>query len=195
MAGYDGKSMSNNAVAAYADGEMPKSKWTKGAIINAIAEYLDESDRTTDVKLSKMKKADLFDEFIEWSSWHHTNMFFAETDFYQLNERAVDEIAREKTDEELAQEEAEIKARLAEAQALRAELAAKDAKKAAFKKEHGFAHNSAAALRMLHPECCHEYVSKKGNHIVYINYKNSEHHVAVRDLDRHSIINFSALED
>lgn len=33
--GYSGWSMSKNAVAAYHDGEMPKSKWTKKAILAA----------------------------------------------------------------------------------------------------------------------------------------------------------------
>ena len=33
MAGYDGYRMSNNAVAAYSDGEKPRSKWTKSEII------------------------------------------------------------------------------------------------------------------------------------------------------------------
>lgn len=32
MAGYNGFSMSNNAVAAYEDGEKPLSKWTKADI-------------------------------------------------------------------------------------------------------------------------------------------------------------------
>lgn len=33
MAGYNGFSMSNNAVAAYEDGEKPLSKWTKANIL------------------------------------------------------------------------------------------------------------------------------------------------------------------
>ena len=38
MAGYNGWSMSNNAVAAYEDGEKPLSKWTKADIFDAIKE-------------------------------------------------------------------------------------------------------------------------------------------------------------
>ena len=37
-AGYHGYSMSNNAVAAYDNGEMPLSKWTKSAILNELVE-------------------------------------------------------------------------------------------------------------------------------------------------------------
>lgn len=37
--GYSGWSMSRNAVAAYRDGEMPKSKWTKKAILAALEDY------------------------------------------------------------------------------------------------------------------------------------------------------------
>jgi hypothetical protein len=40
MAGYNGWSMSNNAVDAYENGEMPLSKWNKEAILDAI-EYED----------------------------------------------------------------------------------------------------------------------------------------------------------
>ena len=37
--GYVGVSMSVRAQAAYESGEMPMSKWTRGAIISAIKDY------------------------------------------------------------------------------------------------------------------------------------------------------------
>ena len=40
MAGYYGYSMSNNAVSAYEEGEMPLSKWTKQGVIEYIANDL-----------------------------------------------------------------------------------------------------------------------------------------------------------
>lgn len=40
MAGYHNYSMSNNAVAAYENGEMPLSKWSKKAILAAVAAAL-----------------------------------------------------------------------------------------------------------------------------------------------------------
>jgi len=36
MSGYKGYSMSNNAIAAYNEGEKPKSKWTKTEIVREI---------------------------------------------------------------------------------------------------------------------------------------------------------------
>lgn len=36
MAGYNGWSMSNNAVEAYSNGEKPLSKWTKADIFDTI---------------------------------------------------------------------------------------------------------------------------------------------------------------
>lgn len=42
--GYIGHSMSRRAAEAYEDGEMPKSKWTKKAMVAAIQAYCDEFD-------------------------------------------------------------------------------------------------------------------------------------------------------
>ena len=162
MAGYNGKSMSNNAVAAYENGEMPRSKWTKKAIIAAIDEHLNLYDRTID-GLEKMTKAQLFDTFIEYSSWHHTNMFYAETDFFQLDEEAVDEASRAKTEDELKAEEA---AKRAKEQARREACEARCAKEDAFEAEYGFAHNSYAAVLEFKPEMLiNTRISKKGNKI------------------------------
>ena len=36
MSGYNAWSMSNNAIAAYEDGEKPLSKWTKAEILDTI---------------------------------------------------------------------------------------------------------------------------------------------------------------
>lgn len=88
--GYSGWSMSNNAVQAYQDGEMPKSKWTKAAMIGAIREYCLRFDLLYDEGVIKgLRKDDLFDRFFYRSSWHHTSKFFNVTDFYSLNEDAV----------------------------------------------------------------------------------------------------------
>lgn len=54
--GYFGWSMSRNAVAAYEDGEKPRSKWTKAAILAAVAAYCDEFDLVPDAGLSKLTK-------------------------------------------------------------------------------------------------------------------------------------------
>lgn len=77
--GYIGYSMSRRAAEAYEDGEMPKSKWTKKAMVAAIKDACDELDLEYDPAIEKMKKVELFDTFLYNSSWHHTSKFFNET--------------------------------------------------------------------------------------------------------------------
>lgn len=94
MAGYNGYSMSNNAISAYIYGEMPLSKWTKKAIIEEIEEM-----ELTNFKIDNLKKlnlATLKELVLEWSSWHHTSKFYNRTDFYQINVKALDELTDEK---------------------------------------------------------------------------------------------------
>lgn len=89
--GYIGSSMSARAQEAYEDGEMPKSKWTKVAIVDAIKSFCDEYDLVYDPSIEKMSKADLWDAFIEWKSWHHTSKYANATDFYGIDEEACKE--------------------------------------------------------------------------------------------------------
>lgn len=79
--GYKGFSMSNRAVEAYDDGEMPLSKWSKEKIIIEVVEY----DCFTKEDLKKYTKKVLAKYFLERSSWHHTGKFCNETDFYSIN--------------------------------------------------------------------------------------------------------------
>ena len=55
MAGYNGWSMSNNAVEAYANGEKPLSKWSKADILEAIEEQEVELNCTIE-KLRKFRQ-------------------------------------------------------------------------------------------------------------------------------------------
>ncbi len=103
MAGYNGKSMSNNAVKAYIHGEMPKSKWTKAAMVDAINEYLDTNFLYLNTDILSLKKAELFDNFFTCSSWHHTGKFYNCTDFYELDEQSIDDVSQEEPVEELAE--------------------------------------------------------------------------------------------
>ena len=88
--GYSGWSMSKRAAAAYEDGEMPKSKWTKKAMLAAIAEFFDENDIVlTDeqiANLEKMRKDTMFNRYFHLTSWHHTSKFCNETDFYGIDD-------------------------------------------------------------------------------------------------------------
>ena len=82
MAGYCGKKMSNNAVAAYAAGEKPLSRWTKKEVLEEISTY-------SDCDFSKLTKAEILDNFFAHSSWHHTGMFYNCTDFYSMDYAAI----------------------------------------------------------------------------------------------------------
>lgn len=82
-AGYHGYSMSNNAVAAYDNGEMPLSKWTKSAILNELVEQ--EANPDIIALAKKMTVAQLKDVFLYKSSWHHTSKMYNRTDFYSVN--------------------------------------------------------------------------------------------------------------
>lgn len=97
--GYIGSSMSVRAIEAYNQGEMPKSKWTKSAMLEAIAYAIQENDfEITDeqwVNIQKLNKESIFNNFFEWSSWHHTSKYANETDFYSVNEGALDDVVEE----------------------------------------------------------------------------------------------------
>lgn len=105
--GYIGHSMSRRAAEAYEDGEMPKSKWSKKAMVAAIQSYCDEFDMSFDPDVLKgMRKDEVFERFFHESSWHHTSKFFNETDFYKLDEDAVCGSFRPMTDTEVAERDA-----------------------------------------------------------------------------------------
>lgn len=82
--GYDWNAgMSNNAVAAYENGEMPKSKWTKEAFYDAISSMA--STEVADI-LSKIPASVKKDYFLAKTSWHHTGKYYNRTDFYSLKD-------------------------------------------------------------------------------------------------------------
>lgn len=97
MAGYNGYSMSNNAVEAYNNGEKPLSKWTKSEILEAIK--TDEIELKCSMEMLKkmpvksLKKIALYN-----TSWHHTSSHYNRTDFYSLDSNKLEEL----TDEELS---------------------------------------------------------------------------------------------
>lgn len=84
MAGYDNFSMSNNARAAYADGEKPLSKWTKTEILDAIG---DKSEIAKKLTLDELRC-----ELLMRSSWHHTGKMYNCTDFYEIDEEAAEQL-------------------------------------------------------------------------------------------------------
>jgi hypothetical protein len=110
MAGYYGFSMSNNAVAAYEDGEKPLSKWTKADIIEAIENAIKEEELTLNCSMEKLKKTSvkiLKGLCLSYSSWHHTSNHYNKTDFYSLNLDRIAKLTDERIDNEIAESKAE----------------------------------------------------------------------------------------
>ena len=107
--GYSGYSMSNRAVEAYADGEMPLSKWTKDVIIRTVRRIVREDAIEPKFDISKLQKystAVLRRAFLTYSSWHHTGKFCNATDFYSVSKYYVINV----TDEQLESIKADIRA-------------------------------------------------------------------------------------
>lgn len=91
QSGYVGQSMSERAASAYACGEMPKSKWTKAAMLAAIEEYCSDAGHDfSEHPWEKLTKDELFEFYFYFSSWHHTGKFASETSFYSMSEKAID---------------------------------------------------------------------------------------------------------
>lgn len=101
MAGYNGFSMSNNAVAAYESGEKPLSKWRKVDIIEAIEDAIREEELNLICSMGKLKKTPvkiLKNLCLYQSSWHHTSNHYNKTDFYSLDVSSIAELTDEKID-------------------------------------------------------------------------------------------------
>lgn len=170
--GYCGASMSEGAADAYADGEMPKSRWTKGAILKAVEAVCDELDLAFDDSVSRMTKDELWFEFIEWRSWHHTGKFANETDFYGVSERSVRNRFRDLTEDELAERRA---LRAAEQKAAEETLAAERSRRFALiekrrdeqRAKYGFSLPICVVAAVeANPDLFGERVSKAGNALV-----------------------------
>ena len=173
--GYSGASMSVNARAAYEAGEMPRSKWTKAAILGALRGYCDEMDLLYDPAVESETKAALFDRFIASSSWHHTGAYARETEFFALDESAVVGAFRELGPEEAAERDrirAQAAARVQEAAerdriraqaAARVQEAERHRREAECLFEYRFSCSpySAMAYEAFHPELCDRRVSKR----------------------------------
>lgn len=108
MAGYNGFSMSNNAVAAYEDGEKPLSKWTKTDIFDAINEQEVELKCSIE-KLKKIPVKLLKEVCLTYSSWHHTSNHYNKTDFYSLDVDRIENLTDDKIEELLSYYKADKK--------------------------------------------------------------------------------------
>lgn len=198
--GYIGYSMSRRAAEAYEDGEMPKSKWTKKAMVAAIQSYCDEFDMLFDPDLLKgMHKDEVFERFFYESSWHHTSKFFNETDFYKLDEDAVCGSFRPMNPTEVAERDAVRRQAIEEEKAVREAMRAAEIERLdrhrAYREKHGFAPDTVAAFAHEHPECCQERVSRKGNRVLsYIDYLGHEQGCPIEHIRNSHLHGFDATE-
>lgn len=86
--GYHGYSMSNRAVQAYDRGEMPRSKWTKEAILEQMEE--DGWDEEVIERAKKVSLKALRTVMLRNTGWHHTGKYCRVTYFYSVEEPDFD---------------------------------------------------------------------------------------------------------
>lgn len=106
QSGYIGASRSRRAKEAYEAGERPATKWTKRALLEGIAEAFGEDVAE---KAQKLSKLELFNNFLEASSWHHVGAFAAPVWFYRIAEDRTAEEASQLVDQ-IIKQKAEKKA-------------------------------------------------------------------------------------
>lgn len=85
--GYDWKAgMSNRAVEAYDYGAMPKSKWSKSALVSGIVSEIFGDRIAPEVQkaLNAHSINFLRKNFLEYDSWHHTGKYYNHTDFFRI---------------------------------------------------------------------------------------------------------------
>lgn len=104
MSGYDGYSMSNNAVDAYRNGNMPLSKWSKSGLVDGVKEACRELNIDSTYFLTWNK--DELMTLLSYSEWHHTGGDFKQTDFYAIDEEKVQKHFEEKTKPEIEKKKA-----------------------------------------------------------------------------------------
>lgn len=159
QSGYAGASMSVRAKAAYESGEMPMSKWTRGAIISAIKDYCADFDLAYNPEIESMSRTKLVEAYLEYKSWHHTGRFARETEFFGLNEDAICADFPEMTPDQIA--ERDDKAAEARASASERNSFMK-ARENAFAERFGCNASSVLAYEAFHPERCTRFPSKRG---------------------------------
>jgi hypothetical protein len=121
MAGYKGYSMSNNAAAAYEDGEKPLSAWTKAEILAAIESA--DLDRKFDLeKLMRLTVGELRLHGLYKSSWHHTSSRYNRTNFHSLDLTFFEDLTDEKIDEIIQTRQPKAKKAKAEPRKIKAKI-------------------------------------------------------------------------
>jgi len=85
--GYDWKAgMSNRAVEAYDYGAMPKSKWSKSALVSGIVSEIfgGRIEPEAQKALNAHSINFLRKNFLEYDSWHHTGKYYNHSEFFRV---------------------------------------------------------------------------------------------------------------
>ncbi len=93
--GYVGTQMSERALAAHNNGEKPLSQWSKEDLLDCLPSAISEQAK-------KLTLKELRFELLYNSGWHHTGNCFNHTDFYAIDESAIEELTAEKIAEIIA---------------------------------------------------------------------------------------------
>lgn len=172
--GYKGQSMSVNAVWAYDRGEKPLSKWTKSAILEEIENIFDELPEEKAEMIKKMTLTELRENFLNYTTYHHTGKFYNSTNFYQLNADRVENITVEEIREIISRRKKTARRPQAIIDAEKAEKAKKKAEKEAleekaklfkyqnkYKTLKGFLNSSSVDLEALQLERTQKIAEKR----------------------------------
>ena len=158
--GYLGSSMSVRAVEAYEQGEMPISRWTKTAIIQAVKDYCFDFDLAYNPDIEKKTKAELAKEFLEYKSWHHSSRTAREVEFFGLNEDAVCRSFEQMSEEQIIERDRQM---ADERAALEARLQFMQSREKEFEKKFECDPSSVLAYEAIHPEMCERFISRRKN--------------------------------
>lgn len=177
--GYHGYSMSKRAASAYINGEKPLSRWTKKAIIAAINEWEESTNRLMTVDVSRMTRDDLIERYIRYSSWHHTSKMINATEFYQLSDMHLTADSREMAADEIKSRDDMISSQInAEEEAerrIREDLEASRKAAEAFEKANGYSKTCWWRIVVERPESVvDKTISRKGNVTYHIRYEGHE---------------------
>ena len=156
--GYLGSSMSVRAAEAYEQGEMPISRWTKTAIIQAVKDYCFDFDLAYDPDIEKKTKAELAKEFLEYKSWHHSSRTAREVEFFGLNEDAVCRSFEQMSEEQIIERDRQM---AAEQAAQEARLQFMNAREKEFEQKFGCNPSSVLAYEAVHPEMCTRFIARR----------------------------------
>lgn len=158
--GYLGSSMSVRAAEAYEQSEMPISRWTKTAIIQAVKDYCFDFDLAYDPDIENNTKAELVKEFLEYKSWHHSSRTAREVEFFGLNEDAVCRSFEQMSEEQIIERDRQI---ADERAAREARIQFMQQREKEFEKKFECDPSSVLAYEAIHPEMCERFISRRKN--------------------------------